>query len=184
VVEAVRIANKRQMYAMQRAGLLGNFPKTWPSVRAAMDDGFRRNITLRFYERANQVKLFDLSPERVLKELASRGIADGIGFVVQEAPPDAHRGIQGELMQTEKGLYLNYTWAPYPMRIALERDSRHAYGTEAVLMLRAHVDAASLDDLHLLLDTYPGCVVEFSAFAVCVGTFPHRRTIVWEVRHY
>ena len=180
----MRIANKRQMYAMQQAGLLGNFPRTWPSVRAVIDDGFHRNITLRFFDRANQVKLFDLSPSQALVELSARGIADGVGFVAQEAPPDNHRGIQGELMQSERGLYLNYTWAPYPMRIALERESRHAYGAEAVLMLRAHVDAPSLDDLHLLLDRYSGCVIEFSTFAVTVGTMPHRRTLVWEVRHY
>lgn len=57
-------------------------------------------------------------------------------------------------------------------------------GTAAKMVLARHLNANSLDDLRLLLDTYPEHVIELSALDRCFGTVPHRNAICWEVRLY
>lgn len=57
-------------------------------------------------------------------------------------------------------------------------------GSAAVLLLRSVLDPNSYDDLMVLLDEYPGHVVELSALDAYFGTVPHRNAVVWEVRRY
>lgn len=54
----------------------------------------------------------------------------------------------------------------------------------ANLILARHLNANSLDDLKVVLEQYPGHVVELSALDRCLGTAPHRNGCVWEVRDY
>jgi hypothetical protein len=56
--------------------------------------------------------------------------------------------------------------------------------TTARLLLDRHLNANSRDDLRVLLDAYPGHVVELSAMNICWGTVPHRDAVCWEVRAY
>lgn len=57
-------------------------------------------------------------------------------------------------------------------------------GSAAWGLLRTVLNPNSLDDLRVLLDEYPGHVVELSALDRCFGTVPGRNAIVWEVRNY
>lgn len=41
---------------------------------------------------------------------------------------------------------------------------------------------ADREDLNELLDLYPGHVIELSAIDRCLGIYPHRKGIIWEVR--
>ncbi len=57
-------------------------------------------------------------------------------------------------------------------------------GVAGRLLLSKHLNWNSYEDLCILLEEYPGHVVELSALERCYGTVPHRNAIVWEVRKY
>lgn len=56
--------------------------------------------------------------------------------------------------------------------------------TAARALLEAVLNPNSLEDLRILLDEYPGHVVELSALDCCYGTVPGRNAVVWEVRAF
>ncbi len=53
---------------------------------------------------------------------------------------------------------------------------------ESLMVLRRTLNASSHADLLEVLESYPDHVVELSALSVCMGIFPHRNGVVWEVR--
>jgi len=57
-------------------------------------------------------------------------------------------------------------------------------GSAAETLLRTVLNENSYDDLMILLQEYPGHVIELSALDVCFGTVPGRNAVVWEVRRY
>ena len=57
--------------------------------------------------------------------------------------------------------------------------------TQARMVLRRHLNENSYDDLMELLEMYSqGHVVELSALESCIGCYPGRNAVVWEVRLY
>jgi hypothetical protein len=180
----MKITTKGQMYNLLLSGRLGNYARAWTSADDVLASGYSGEVSLRAQKIGDPVKLYHVPVIRLRETLRQHGLQDRKDLVFSEAPPDDKRVIQGELAVTERGLYLNYTFAKHPMRIAFREESRHAYGATAVQIVRDYVDPPSLDDLWGLLDDYPGAVVEFSTFRVPVGVMPHRRTLIWEVRHY
>lgn len=61
-------------------------------------------------------------------------------------------------------------------------DGRTFGRLESLMVLRRCLNPNSLADLHEILELYPDHVVELSALSVCMGIFPHRNGVVWEVR--
>ena len=92
--------------------------------------------------------------------------------------------IQGEAMESERGLALYYSTVRKPMREALAEEAVQEYGLTAILRLQYYLDPSSYDDLRMLLGEYDGHVVEFSTYEVCWGTVPNRNTVFWEIRGY
>jgi hypothetical protein len=103
-------------------------------------------------------------------------------YLAEMAPHDDGL-LQGEVMQSIRGLYLHYTMEQLPMREALQKDSKEAYGIMALGLLRSYMDATSYDWFQYLLDAYPNHVIEFSTFSVQCGTLAWN-TLFWEVRLY
>lgn len=104
-------------------------------------------------------------------------------YIAEMAPTD-RTVIQGEVMQTERGLYFYYSTVKKPMREALAERPCEAIGLVASTMLRHYMDHMSWEWLNLLLRRYPEHVVELSVYGVNWGTIPNRNTVVWEVRRY
>lgn len=99
--------------------------------------------------------------------------------------PHEHNLLQGEVMLTTEGVYLNYsTVVGKPMREALAEESKHAYGLRAIFLLKQALNPVSYDWLQVLLDLYPDHTVEFTALSVEWGTLPGYNTLFWEVRRY
>jgi|SRR6185369_187923 len=107
-------------------------------------------------------------------------------YTSMQIPPLVEQSLllQGEVMRTERGLYLYYTRVKEPMRIALARESASVFGILAVSLLREALCSNSYDWLNELLDLYPDHVVEFSAYERRWGTLPNFNTVFWEVRNY
>lgn len=109
---------------------------------------------------------------------------DKSGWYVSEMAPTEATVFQGEVMQGINGLDLYYTTVAKPMRDALRERSESVSGIIASSLLRRYLCPRSLDWLNVLLERYPGHVVEFSTYSVCWGTLPGYNTVFWEVRSY
>jgi len=179
----MRIANKRLMYAMLKRGAFGNTVRHWESFAAMVADPYRGDVGVRLHAVGEAWRLYRVPKPTMIREVTMRGWQDRKGLEFYESPPDDFRTIQGELTRAPWGLYFRYTFAPGPMRNALEAEERHAQGVEAHTILRRYVDPAGRDWLGELLDTHDGSVVEFTTFRVPVGHL-RQPTLIWEVRHY
>jgi hypothetical protein len=62
--------------------------------------------------------------------------------------------------------------------------SEGIFGLRAAIMLRAAMTPSSYEDWRVLLDQYPGHVLEVSVYDRCIGDTPGRNALVWEVRRY
>lgn len=98
--------------------------------------------------------------------------------------PTSKTLFQGEVQRSHNYLDLYYSTVPKPMRDSLVEGGQQCSGVRARLLLEYYLDPVSHDWLQVLLDQYPGHVVEFSTYSVCWGTIPNRNTVIWEVRNY
>lgn len=107
-------------------------------------------------------------------------------YISSMVPKDVEHTLllQGEVWRTAGGLYLTYSQVALPMREALTRETKHAEGLAAVILLAKYLCPNSQDWLEYLLDEYDEHVVEFSTFRKQWGTLPHYNTLFWEVRKY
>jgi len=177
------IATKRQMYRMYERQLFGNRLRSWSSVDALLKSGYSGPVGVR-HTLANQFKLAscdNVPAADVPAFLAAHGLRDGEGLHLAEGAPDHRQTIQGEVAEVAGGLYLRYVASKLKMRQAMLLPTvRHVSGLEARLVLRRYLSPASHDDLMDLLDAYPGCAVEFTAFQMPVGCCKQRNCVVWE----
>lgn len=190
VQEYPPVLSKRDFVRRFEAGEFGNRGPMWSSVDQFMSEvdplvapetlyHLRNRVAggLTFYNVSGDV--FDATYHRALNQ----GVKDSDLYVAEMAPTE-RTTLQGEMMQTERGLYLYYTKVRKPMRDALKERSFEAWGLTARDIMLAHVDQASWEWINVLLERYPSHVVEFSTYNRNWGTIPNRNTIVWEVRLY
>jgi hypothetical protein len=172
------IPNKATYYRLWRAGVLGNRPKTWATADDLRASGYAQPIVMRSTQ-VGWKTLYGISVEEALR------LAPGVqGATFNELLPDAEIVLQGEVMRTWRGLELTYSFAPYPMKIALAKAPCYAVGLVAKLLLDTWLWPASRDDVDAFLDLYDGHAIEFTAYGIAVGDQPHRNTLIWEVRRY
>ena len=187
------VLNKADFVRRYRAGEFGNASQTWDTTDEFFDWGYGYNSTRsradRFHLRnrvAGGETHYNLTyATAIIKWLYQR---DPSQWYVSMMAPHEHNLIQGEVEQADinlgrHGLDLTYTMAPGPMRDALKAQCKHAYGIIASQLLRAHMDDESWEWLNILLERYPGHVVEFSTFGVRWGTLM-LNSVFWEVRQY
>ena len=98
--------------------------------------------------------------------------------------PNEHLVIQAEIMRNENGIYLLYSRVQKPMNLALKEKEEHAFGLNALEILRRELWPSSLADVEALLELYPDSVIEFGTYDVAVGNLPGRNTVIWEVRNF
>ncbi len=174
------IRNKVQMSILLESGCFGNTVQHWDSLEDLASSGYTGNVYIRSMLVADNRKLFNVPINEVQTAISKSGMPPSCRFY--EAPAGA-RVIQGEVTRTPGGLYFNYSFKQTALRLALEEQSFHTIGLNALMLLRGYLDPPDLDDLIALLDTYDGCAIEFTVFSEYVGTIP-RRMVIWEVRNY
>ena len=179
------ITSKQQAYALYEAGLFGNKLRTWPSLDAYLKDPSPGLVCLRYAgAQAGGFTGYYLTPvdvEATLADWKNRG-CDFSRVKINEAAPDHRLTIQGEFCEDEAtGYSLFYSTEKLPMRKAMQV-GRSLRGPSAKLILRQYLSPSSYEDMMVLLDQYPGHVIEFSSYEVNLGTIPGRNTLVWEVR--
>jgi len=174
------VKTKHQMYALWKAGAFGNKVRHWDSL----DDFLLSGYTGRCGFRSTKVGSSHMGVFPNPKELLRAIPVTDEKLVISEGTHDELLLIQGELTRDGSGVYLYYSTAKLVMRKALAEDPMHATGLKVHTILRYFCDPASYEDLMLLLDMYPGHVVEFSTFKTNLGVVPARNTVIWEVRNY
>lgn len=71
-----------------------------------------------------------------------------------------------------------------PWRGSFRKYGRSVGGVLTQAILQNYLWPSDYEDLKVLLDRFPGHVIEFSACDRAVGLIPNRNTVIWEVRAY
>ena len=166
------VLTKRDFVRRFIAGEFGNRTPVWTSVPTDFDG----ELCFRGYE-----------PGFRTVYNAPRTMPQPPGCYVSAMMPrdiEAKGLIQGEVMQSTRGLSLYCSSLRLPMKDALNIGGAQVYGLTASLLLRRNLCWNSYTWLQELLSLYPDHVVEFSAYAVNYGMLPNHNTLFWEVRNY
>lgn len=184
------VLSKKDFVKRYSVGEFGNCSPTWDTFEDLLDDP---NLafwlsTSRFHIRnriAGGRTWYNIPFKDLILELREAFETIGPSNVYLSAMcPTEKTILQGEIMQTEKGLYLFYSRVDKPMREALKEKAHEATGLKAKLILESALNCNSMDWLNYLLDAYPFHVIEFTALTVEWGTVPGYNTLFWEVRKY
>jgi hypothetical protein len=176
------ITSKTQMYALLRRGAFGNTFQIWDNADDFAASGFRDLVGVRCSNKPGAPYYPHLTPHQGLM-MAALVEERGLEPVIYEASPDQLITLQGELADFSEGFQLTYSTRRCSMREAL-REPSFASGKRAELLVRRAVTASDWADIEAIFTTWPGHVVEFTAYSSPVGNLRGRRAIVWEVRSY
>lgn len=199
------ILSKKQNYRLWQSGAFGNklrawrYPDEWLAssvLRRSRGNYLECLVALRVLKDAGGPCIYDLNPWEVAR-CRGLSLADyrDEDIMVNEMAPGDQLCLQGEywngLAPHPTGMMCNGYFfgsrAKSSMRLALrgrEPDQLHVYGLTANLMIREAMTPSSYEDWQVLLDQYPGHVLEVSIFGRCLGDIPGRNALVWEIRRY
>ena len=187
------VLSKVQNYTLWQSGAFGNKLRAWRSVRAWRASGFAGKVVLRTLMEGGGPCAYGLTPDEV-ERFAAIWIKDGIPadkIMVNESAPDNSMILQGEYLNdidTVDGTvgwgWFRYSRAKAQMRDALKEASEVSRSLRSDLLLRLAMTPSSYEDWLVLLERYPGHVLEISVYEHCVGDIPGRNALVWEVRRY
>jgi hypothetical protein len=177
----MQVTSKKEMYRLYQAGKFGNKLRTWDTWQDMYDDPYQGDIVVRSVIPGYKTK-YKLPKNQVLQDFAPyKSKYPSSQFRFNEAAPDQHLLIQGEVYRSPEYLSLFYSTAKLPMKPALAESGRQVYGATANAIMRYALNDNSWDDMQTLLDIYDG-IIEFSAYEVELGVIPGRNTIIWEIR--
>jgi hypothetical protein len=181
----VTIDNKRDMYLLYEAGAFGNKLRTW-NVETFLRETHRpATVSMRYQDPGWKLTCYEVPASQVhlkVAEWISWGAKRDL-IALNESAPDSRLTIQGELVQSEHfGYSFFYSTLKTKMRTAMQQGISLT-GPYALTVAKSYMTGASADDIDLLLERYPGGVIEFSCYEMCLGSCPGRNTVIWEVRH-
>jgi hypothetical protein len=164
-------------------GEFGNRGHNWLTLQQWRASGYKGLVHIR-NRTAGGATYYNVPSSKVpalWRKVAGR---PGDWYLAGMAPHDKNV-LQGEVQVQYDGLYLYYSTARgLPMRAALEQQPCHSFGIMARCLLQQCLCPNSYDWLQVLLERYPGHVIEFSTFSCLWGTLPGYNTVFWEVRAY
>jgi hypothetical protein len=180
------VLSKRDFVKRFREGEFGNASLTWDSLEDF--EKSRGYWNSAFFHIRNRVAggsthyniLYTALPQKWAE------LKDPDQWYISAMAPHDKTLIQGEVMETEKGLSLYYSDVNYkPMREALAEKATTVSGIISISLLRHYLCPNSYDWLMELIRRYPSHVIEFSTFSCKWGTlYPLFNTVFWEVRLY
>ena len=183
------VLSKKDFVRRYETGEFGNCSPTWNSLEDFLsEETFTRWIKGLFHVRnriAGGKTWYNVPFSKLIYTWREAIEEIGLHNVYFSAKcPTEKTILQGEVMQTEKCLYLFYSTVVAPMRQALAERPEQAIGLKAVSLLRQAMCPNSYEWLQILLERYPEHVVEFTSLSTRWGTLPNFNTLFWEVRKY
>jgi len=194
MVDVHPVLTKKQNFRLWQGGEFGNKLLAWRTVSDWRASGFAGSVVLRvLLPVGGGPTLYNVRPNEVdgvVREWTRSGVPLE-DIMVNEAAPDRDVVLQGEYLNDVYGAGDDVSWGYFlhsrvvrHMRDALAERSGVVCGLAADVMLRQAMTPSSHEDWLLLLDRYPGHVLEVSIYGRCLGDTPWRNTLVWEVRRY
>lgn len=183
------ITSKKRMYELLTAGALGNTLPAWFDLdewQADPDAMQHRLWGIRSLQSGNKHMKLDVPRDEVPRYV--REYHSGVANITPMI--DEWSIFRCEVVETKFepfGLRVFGTDAcarTLKWREALRETGREWLGVQAVEVLRRYLSANDYDDVCLLLDRYPGHVIEMTVCDREVGKIPGRRAVIWEVRAY
>lgn len=192
VLVPMTITNKRDMYELLREGKLGN---TLPMAMSP-HEWANSPIKAQYYLWGIRSMLpggpgaLNVPRAEALNWCYQKGLH--LFDEVNISPMvDQWATLRAECFEGPDGFTLEYippnrdvNHLPHPWRDGFRLHRRRLTNTLAREYLKQFMNENSYEDLKLLLDLYPGHVIEFSCLNRCVGSAPNRNAIIWEVRNY
>lgn len=184
----MRVRNKRENYALLKAGRFGSRLRHWANEAELAADPYGGKVGIRSW-RVGFRTIFGLPQAEVAARLDALE-AEGQPrewFYLSEMAPDEHIVLQGEFFDGSScgafaNRHLTYSTVQAPMKPALAAETRYAEGAASEAILRSAMFPASWDDFVAIRESYPDAAIEFSCYSICLGDRPHRNTLFWEVR--
>jgi hypothetical protein len=187
-VDIVEILNKKHFFDMAKNGTVGNTPKCWMTIdEYEKDQKFYPTVTFRSY---NLGKFKEIPPwikGKDIFNIASKLKKDT--YIIMEAPNEDlndRYGLQGELNWYDGKWILFYTHKLGYMREKLSIDGKHAFGLQAINLIKSHASPSGIDMLFDLFERFSSVnnypVIEFAVLPKSVGVFL-MDTLIWEVRN-
>lgn len=175
------VLTKCDFYKRFSAGEFGNRGPIWKTPEELLDANYRGKVHLR-NKTVGGATHYNLEVSAAIEQWKTQSKLQD--FICAGMAPHHCNLIQGEVALLPE-ITLRYSSAPdVPMREALALGEKHQSGIIALLTLKYYLCPNSYDWLHVLLERYPGHVVEFSSFSCNWGTLPHYNTVFWEIRAY
>lgn len=182
------ITTKRQFVTLYSQGWLGNASPTWNTLQEFECYAFPMfgEVVDGFYHLRNRnpggETFYNCTPLDVVM-VWRHNVKVKTDWYCSAMAPTELTLINGEVMQSEKGLELFYSTIRKPMRESLKEGGKQVCGIVANMLLRRYMNAKSYDWLQVLLDRYQYHVVEFSCYDRNWGTLIGYNTCFWEVRY-
>ena len=181
------INSKLEFYRRAELGLCGNTPRTWNTVREALESGGRwfgvRGMGIGFQGFKTAIPWYALATGQIQFKRGTYVLCESDGIATRNL---SHRGLQGELGWVNGEWYLHYSMILGNMRHRLRYHGEHAYGWQVIWLLKGYLDPSSYDEIMDLFETYTDGVnhpaIEFSRVPRPMGRLG-RTTVIWEVRN-
>jgi hypothetical protein len=184
----MRINNKRQFYDMAKLGTIGNTPMCWMDIESYRKDRVQYPVVT--------FRSFQLGKFKGIPPWIEGGDIDDIAssltrgtYVIMEAPNkglDGRYGLQGELTWYKGEWVLYYTHQLGYMREKLRTDGHHAFGLQAINLIKSHASPSGVQMLFDLFEKFSGVndypVIEFAVLPRSVGRYL-MDVLIWEVRN-
>jgi len=181
------IKTKRQYFELAQAGLAGNSPKIWNTPEEFLKESDAEVVAIRNLIPGSKFTMY-ISREELEYNLKNSNLKVGNYYLTTPIPPKDYL-LAGELGWLNGNWCFWYTFVQAPMREALAKGGRHAYGYVAVWsLLQQYCTPADIEDLHSLFEQYTYLnhypIIELTVTKKDWGIFKNRNTLIWEVRHY
>lgn len=183
------VLTKEDFVKRFQQGEFGNRSPMWSSLKEYFANPLEHKYDLLHLR--NRVKggptWFNIPYDKVgesAKTAISKGLVRESDLYVAAMCPTEKTTFQGEVRQTEEGLYIYGSRVAKPMRESLKEGGEHYFRLHAVGMLLTYMDQNSREWLEHLLHSYPDHVIEFTCLSQCWGIEPGYNTLFWEVRFY
>lgn len=185
----MKIPNKRTFYNLAMRGLCGNTPRMWWSYQDFLHDGAPFDTLGVRCLRAGDSRFKAFVPQNEVETYLREVHLFPGEYILSETLPVGNHKIQGELSYIAGRFCFYHSYVQKPMRAALAESGMHAFGWDALQLLRFYAAPADVEDIMQLLDDCSGggtveTCAEITVSTVPFGIFPRRSIIVWELRQY
>lgn len=180
------VTNKRDMYARAARGEFGNVIPRWDDFRQWSNDPLGRWSSLWLWGVQSKVAndprcRLNCPKDEIGYHLRTTGLMSD-GYIISPMIHQIGRVLwEGDVttfyacgnLNPEPGNWRRHMQKPVQWRC-----------TQYRTFFRQFMTPDSYDDLTILLEEYPGHVIELSILDTCYGTVLGRNAVCWEVRRY